>query len=130
MDQANKMKLTKYGFHFNLLKFSYILSILGIFVSIIGIFGSIAAIVWFWSAFWGVLVAFIIPYLVMWTSLRIKTNKKDIPGIEKIGKYYGYVSGSLETIHQIYLIIIIIHSIESINKSTNIVSGDHDGKTF
>ena len=42
MDQVDKMKLTKYGFGFNLLGASSILSLLGIVVSIIGVIGSIA----------------------------------------------------------------------------------------
>jgi len=42
MDQVDKMKLTKYGFGFNLLGASSILSVLGIVVSIIGVIGSIA----------------------------------------------------------------------------------------
>ena len=116
--QADNLKLTKFGFHLNLLNFSYILSILGILVSIIWIFGSIAVVAWSsfhfdWTAFWSwvVPIGFMIPYLFMWIFLRIKSNKKDIPGIEKIGKYYCYVSGSLEIIYLIYLIIIISLSI-------------------
>merc|ERR1712137_241230 len=45
MDQVDKMKLTKYGFRFNLLRSSSFLSVLGIVVSVIGIIGSIACFV-------------------------------------------------------------------------------------
>ena len=43
--QVDKMKLSKYGCRLNLLRFSFILSVLGIGVSITGIIGGIAAIV-------------------------------------------------------------------------------------
>ena len=54
----------------------------------------------------GVLLILAIPYLAMWILLKIKTNKKDIPGIEKIGKVYSFVSGSLEIAQVIAQIII------------------------
>ena len=124
------MKLTKYGFHLNLLGFSSFLSVLGIIVSIIG---AIAGIGFIWLAtvisiynpkpgpfvapntfdpyfyvsfgFGVVLLLFMTPYLVMWILLKKKTSKQNIPGIEKIGKVYSYVSGSLEIIAEITLII-------------------------
>ena len=116
MDQVEKMKLTRYGFRFNLLGSSSFLSWLGIVVSILGIIGSIACFV-MGSVFGtsgdnGLVVAILydiganlliamIPYLAMWILLKIKTSKKDIPGIERIGKVYSYVSGSLEIITMI-----------------------------
>ena len=51
-----------------------------------------------WSVSGGLLLFFMIPYLIMWILLKIKTSKQDIPGIEKIGTVYSYVSGSLEII--------------------------------
>ena len=122
MDQVDKMKLTKYGFRFNLLRSSFFLSVLGIGVSILGIIGSIACFVW--GAITGitggpsreeamiilmilgaVLFILMITYLVMWIILKIITNKQDIPGMEKIGKVYSYVSGSLEILTMIAWII-------------------------
>ena len=44
----------------------------------------------------------------MWILLMIKSSKQDIHGIEKIGKIYTYVSGSLEILVPIALIIISI----------------------
>ena len=52
----------------------------------------------------GVLLILAIPYLAMWILLKIKTSKQDIPGIEKIGKVYSYVSGSLEITQVIALL--------------------------
>merc|ERR1719341_702039 len=40
--------------------------------------------------------------------LKIKTNKQDIPSIEKIGKVHSYVSGSLEIIVAVAWIIFSI----------------------
>ena len=115
MDQADKLKLTKFGFHLNLLGASFSLSVLGIIVSIIGIIGSIicfvlALVVAMDNVGTISIGAFIImiPYLAMWILLKIKTNKKDIPGIERIGKVYSYVSGSLEIIAMIAVIIHIL----------------------
>ena len=58
-----------------------------------------------WSVSGGLLLFFMIPYLIMWILLKIKTSKQDIPGIEKIGTVYSYVSGSLEIIGAIAGII-------------------------
>ena len=107
MDQVEKMKLTKYGFRFNLLGSSSFLSVLGIIVSIIGIIGIIAcfvmgSIIASKTSNLGlvglaiILLILTIPYLVMWILLKIKTRKQDICGIEKIGKVYSYMSGSFE----------------------------------
>jgi len=115
MDQVDKMKLTKYGFGFNLLGASSILSVLGIVVSIIGVIGSIACFI-IGSMFdvlvtvilyvtGAILLILIIPYLAMWILLKIRTSKKNIPGIECIGKVYSYLSGSLEIIASIAEII-------------------------
>merc|ERR1712051_1153939 len=99
-DQVEKMKLTRYGFHLNLLRFSSFLSVLGIILSILGIIGDI---VLFWVAsqinnfgrqrpqrvillvIGGVSLLLMLLYLIMWILLKMKTNKQDIPGIEKIG---------------------------------------------
>ena len=100
---------------------------LGIVVSIIGILGGFALSVFgsqialaiavkrddgtgrkigpFFMVFVGVLLILMIPYIVMWIFLKIKTNKQDIPGIEKIGKVYSYVCGFLEIIVPIAVII-------------------------
>ena len=107
--QVDNMKLTKYGFHLDLLKFSSFLSILGIVFSIIGLIGSIATVFLVlyasgltkYSGVWGlyvIILCLIAPYLVMWIFLTIKTYKQDIPGIEKIGKgTYGTVYKALDT---------------------------------
>ena len=124
MDQADKMKMSKFGFHLNLLGASSFLSGLGIVVSIIGTISSISFFVkgiLLWHArvgseigllgpppayyTIGAVLLLMIPYLAMWILLKIKTSKKDIPGIEKIGKVYSYVSGSLEILAMISLII-------------------------
>merc|ERR1712137_971083 len=147
MDQVDKMKLTKYGFRFNLLRSSSFLSVLGIVVSVIGIIGSIACFVMgsiFGSGRSGrelggfsmvilyiigaVLLIVMIPYLAMWILLKIKTktNKQDIPGIERIGKVYSYVSGSLEIIAMISRIIYsawILASASSFPRSSDIGIG-------
>ena len=54
---------------------------------------------------WSVSGGLLLPYLIMWILLKIKTSKLDIPGIEKIGTVYIYVSGSLEIIGAIAGII-------------------------
>ena len=117
------MKLTRYGFHLDLLGFSSFLSVLGIIVSIIGIIGGIVLfsvgsqlqnigpqrstrVTIF--VIGGVSLLLMLLYLIMWILLKIKTNKQDIPGIEKIGKVYSYVSGSLEIIGTIVLIVFSI----------------------
>ena len=107
MDQASKLKLTKFGFHLNLLGASSFLSVLGIVVSIIGILVIIFLHVyaihlnpvpgcggWEDNLASFSLGAFIlmIPYLTMWILLKIKTRKQDIHGIEKIGKVYSYIA--------------------------------------
>ena len=113
--QVDQMRLTKFGFHLNLLGFSTFLSVLGILVSIIGEIGGYV-LIWPESRFSrsgdpgpiGVGVALLtlmIPYLILWILLMIKTSQQDIPGIEKIGKVYTNVSGSLEIIGLIALII-------------------------
>ena len=117
------MKLTRYGFHLDLLGFSSFLSVLGIIVSIIGIIGGIVLfcvgsqlqnigtqrstrVTIF--VIGGVSLLLMLLYLIMWILLKMKTNKQDIPGIEKIGKVYSYVSGSLEIIGTMALIIFSI----------------------
>ena len=118
--QVDKMRLTKFGFHLNLLGFSNFLSVLGILVSIIGEIGGYV-LIWLQSqqrryryttpivyGITGVLLVFMIPYLIMWILLKKKNSKQDIPGIEKIGKIYTYVSGSLEIIWAIVWIIFSI----------------------
>ena len=132
------MKLTKYGFRLNLLGFSSFLSVLGIVVSIIGIPGGITGVAYgiylsspsfyspggyyygrdligplFYSIGAGVLII-TIPSLPMWILLKIKTSKQDIPGIERIGKVYSYVLGSLEIIGQIAGLIKSINDIRGI----------------
>ena len=111
MDQVDKMKLTKYGFGLNLLASSFFLSVLGNIVSSIGVIGSIICFVMAIDhrAFIGlgaVLLILMIPYIDMWVKLKFKTSKQDIPGIEKIGKVYSFVSGSLEIAQVIAQIII------------------------
>jgi len=112
------MRLTKFGFHLNLLGFSNFLSVLGILVSIIGEIGGYV-LIWLLSSrrryitpivygVTGVLLVFMIPYLIMWILLKKKNSKQDIPGIEKIGKIYTYVSGSLEIIWAIVWIVFSI----------------------
>ena len=100
--------MTKFGLGMDLFQFSGDLSVSGIFVSVVGVIGEIANIVFtsvnimpyselelYIGAF---ILTIMIPYLAMWILLKNKANKKDIPGIEKIGKVYSYISGSLEII--------------------------------
>ena len=135
MDQVDQMKLTKYGFNLMLLRASCILSVLGIVVSIIALIGSIACFVigavtgpgYFviggfvigretngrgYFEIGGVLFVITIPYLIMWILLKIKTSKKNILGIEKIGKVSSYVSGSMEIIATIAIIISSAYSLK------------------
>merc|ERR1712226_1341955 len=51
----------------------------------------------------------------MWILLKIKTSKQDIHGIEKIGKVYSYVSGSLEIIAMIARIIISVKTLAAVS---------------
>jgi len=103
--------------------------VLGIVVSVIGIIGSIACfLMGLWDQYLdleevfansytigAVLLIIMIPYLAMWILLKIKTSKQDIPGIEKIGKVYSYVSGSLEIIAMIARILFSAWSLSSIS---------------
>ena len=125
------MKLTKYGFRQDLFGFSLVLSVLGILFSLSGIVGGIWFIVrgaqygcpvkWvpgygyqsgrgiFMGVFCVIGSAFVIlmlPYLVLWITLKKKTSKQDIPGIARIGKVYSYVSGSMEIIVVIVRILL------------------------
>ena len=121
------MKLTKYGLRLDLLTFSSLLSFSGIFFSISGIIGGIVCLhmackfsnkgdigISFASDFFyligDVLLILTIPYLILWILLKIKTRKKDIPDIEKIGKVYSYMYGGLEIIIAIALILIAIEN--------------------
>ena len=132
------MKLTKYGFHLGLLGFSSVLSVLGIIVSIIGTIGGMV-LFWFGTqaitpargfaagitlfVIGGIALFLMIPYIIMWTLLKIKTSKQDIPGIEKIGKIYSYVSGSLEIIGAIAVLIVFSIAPHSIrNQYSTILS--------
>ena len=112
MDRCSveKIKLSRFGFKWNLIGFSSFLSILGIVVSTLGTIGSIATIatgIGLEGTRRGGLLLIIIGipiviimtlYLAMWIFLKKKTNKRDITGIERIGKIYSYVSGALEII--------------------------------
>ena len=127
MDQVDKMKLTKYGFNLTLFGASSFLSVLGIVVSIIGVIASIAFFVLgsivtvkykterdyrtLLYVTGAVILILVIPYLIMWILLKIKTSKQDVPGIERIGKIYSYVSGSLEIIAMIARIIVSIRTL-------------------
>jgi len=64
-----------------------------------------------------VLLTVMIPYLAMWILLKIKTSKQDIPGMERIGKVYSYVSGSLEIIAMIAWIIISAWTLAILTRS-------------
>ena len=90
---------------------SSVFSVLGIVASIIGIIGGIFYIVlgtlfshevdtltvrMVYCVTGGVLLIFMILNLIMWSVLKIKTSKQDVPGIEKIAKVYTYLSGSLD----------------------------------
>ena len=48
----------------------------------------------------------------MWILLKIRTSKKNIPGIECIGKVYSYLSGSMEIIASISEIISAASTVE------------------
>ena len=90
MDQPDKMKLTKYGFNLRLLGASLFLSVLGIIVSIFGVIGSIVCFVFgstvseyvggigivsiILYVIGAVILIIMIPYLIMWILLKIKTN--------------------------------------------------------
>ena len=110
---VEKIKLTRYGFKWNLIGFSSFLSILGIVVSTLGTIGAIATLaigIWFsttrtfqevgpWLIIIGILIfAIMILYLAMWIALKKKTNKRNIMSIERIGKIYSYLRGALEII--------------------------------
>ena len=97
--------------------FSRGLSVFGICVSIVGVVGGIAlflvascvdlAYTGLPKLFYGagaVILIYNMLCLVMWFQLKIKTNKQDIHGMEKIGKIYSYVTGSLEIIGMIVYI--------------------------
>ena len=113
MTEFDKMKLTKFGCYLNLQKFSFCLSVVGIVFSIFGIIGGYSAfmrgflnrresVIYYITG--AVILTLSMPYLAMWILLKIKTSKKDIPGIERIGKVYCYVSGSMEIIGMIIYI--------------------------
>ena len=106
-NSVEKMKLTRFGLKLNLVAFSSFLSVLGILVSILGIAGCLAAFLYAnggdetYSKNWICVLAIfvfiiLVPYLSMWIRLKIKTNKRDITGIERILKTFGYVTGVLE----------------------------------
>ena len=117
MDQADKLKLTKFGFHLNLLGASSFLSVLGIIVSSIGIIGGL---IHYFINDSGALILIpflLIPYLFMWILLKIMTKKQDVPAIERIGKVYSYVSSSFEIIA---MIIQIIFSALAVKKLSSI----------
>ena len=140
---VDKMKMTKFGFRMDLFNFSSVLSVIGIFVSIVGVIGGIAlffvassvdlaytGLSKLFYAAGAVTLILIIPFLAMWILLKIKTKNQDIPGIEKIGKVYTYVSGCLEIIGMIVFIGLV--AIVSIldrsgsghgNSFTNIILG-------
>jgi len=118
MDQVDRMKLC--GLRLNLLGFSSFLSVLGIvFGFMLGIGGlfflesgaslslprddhfDITRCIFLIIG--GVLIILMIPYLIMWILLKIKSSKQNIPGIERIGKVY--VSGTLEIIGGIVRIL-------------------------
>ena len=102
----------KKGFGLDLFKFSRCLSVAGICVSIVGVIGGIANLVIIASSediafthfpklFYGagaVILIFTMLYLAMWIQLKIKTSKRDVPGIEKIGDIYSFVTGVQEII--------------------------------
>ena len=112
-NSVEKMKLTRFGLKLNLVAFSSFLSVLGILVSIIGIAGCIAAFLhailtenggdetysknWICGLAISVFII-LVPYLSMWIRLKIKTNKRDITGIERILETFGHVTGVLEII--------------------------------
>jgi len=118
--------------------------VLGIVVSVIGIIGSIACFVMgsiFGSGRSGrelggfamVILIIMTPYLAMSILLKIKTSKQDIPGIERIGKVYSYVSGSLEIIAMISRIIYsawILASASSFPRSSDIGIGIGIGSVY
>jgi len=120
MDQVDRMKLC--GLRLNLLGFSSFLSVLGIvFGFMLGIGGlfflesgaslslprddhfDITRCIFLIIG--GVLIILMIPYLIMWILLKIKSSKQNIPGIERIGRVYSYVSGTLEIIGGIVRIL-------------------------
>jgi len=116
--QVDRMKLG--GFRLKLLGFSSFLSVLGIvfgFMLLIGglFFLESAAKLprddhfditrYIFLIIGCVLIFLMIPYLIMWILLKIKSSKQNIPGIERIGIVYSYVSGTLEIIGGIVRIL-------------------------
>ena len=116
--QVDRMKFC--GFRLNLLGFSSFLSVLGIaFGFMLGIGGlfflesgaqlprghhfDITRVIFYIIG--GVLLILMIPNLIMWILLKIKSSKQNIPGIERIGKVYSIVSGTLEIIGGIVRIL-------------------------
>ena len=53
----------------------------------------------------------------MWILLKIKTSKQDITGIERLGKVYIYVSGSIEIIGMVVYIGFFIGDIVYASRS-------------
>merc|ERR550534_731866 len=104
------MKLTKFGFRLNLLRFSSVLSLFGIVTSLLMIIVGFAVIVMINSGstfvsvngqiiiiVMGLVIFLNIPYLVIWIVIKIKTSKRHISGVERIVKIYCYAIGFIET---------------------------------
>ena len=123
-----EMKLTKYGFRLNLLRFSSFLSLFGILTSLLMIIVGFAIIVMInsgsrLSSDYGPIIIIVIglfiilniPYLVIWTLIKIRTRKRHISGLERIVKIYCYVFGFLETKTMIGIVIIGVSSFHNID---------------
>ena len=123
-DFVEKVKLTRFGFRLKLIGFSTFLSWFGIVTSLLVFIGSITVIGIF-SLEKIILIPIIfvsillIPYLVMWTFLNIKTNRRNIMGIETLAKVYCYVIGTLEIVGTTAFIIIICYTFVILSVMSN-----------
>jgi len=123
-----EMKLTKFGFRLNLLRFSSVLSLFGIVTSLLMIILGFAVIVMINSGstfvsvngqiiiiVMGLVIFLNIPYLVIWIVIKIKTSKRHISGVERIVKIYCYAIGFIETKAMIGIMIIGVSSFHNID---------------
>ena len=114
-----KIKLTKYGFFLDLFAFASFSSVIGIVISLLIIFGGLAKIVvintgMFETSYYDdeLVICMLMPniifniiYLVMWTLLKMKTNHRNINGIQRITEVYCYCTAFLEIKGMIVMIL-------------------------
>ena len=118
-EEEVKIKLTKYGFFLDLFAFSSFSSVIGIVISVLIIFGGLAMIIvintgMFKTYYYDdeLVICMLMPniifniiYLVIWTLLKMKTNDRNINGIQRITEVYSYVTAFLEIKGMIVMIL-------------------------